>query len=112
VCVTVCAYNIMYLGEIERYFKTRGIGYFFNMVHHPQHINVRVLPNTVKQQIRTHLAGASHQVVSILDFMDMPLDNQTELWAKFWSTTTKLDLLRKQDLAQTFPELWELIKPQ
>jgi hypothetical protein len=44
--------------------------------------------------------------------MDMPLDNQPELWAKFWSTTKKLDLLRKQDLAQTFPELWELIKPQ
>jgi hypothetical protein len=82
------------------------------MVHHPQHINVRVLPSTVKQQIRAHLAGASHQVTSILDFMDMPLDNQTELWTKFWSTTKKLDLLRKQDLADTFPEFWELIKPQ
>jgi sulfatase maturation enzyme AslB (radical SAM superfamily) len=112
VCVTVCAYNIWYIQDIEQYFKKRGIGYFFNMVHHPQHINVRVLPDTVKQQVRTHLAGASHQVASILDFMDMPLDNQTELWAKFWSTTKKLDLLRKQDLADTFPEFWELIKTQ
>jgi hypothetical protein len=106
----VCAYNILYLGEIEQYFKTRGIGYFFNMVHHPQHINVRVLPNEVKQHVRTHLAGTGHQIASILDFMDMPLDNQSELWAKFWSTTKKLDLLRKQDLAQTFPEFYDVIK--
>jgi hypothetical protein len=42
--------------------------------------------------------------------MDMPLDNQTELWAKFWSTTKKLDLLRKQDLADTFPEFYDVIK--
>ena len=110
VCVTVCAYNILYLGEIEQYFKTRGIGYFFNMVHHPQHINVRVLPDQVKAQVRTHLAGAGHQVASILDFMDMPLDNQSELWAKFWSTTKKLDLLREQDLAETFPEFYDVIK--
>jgi hypothetical protein len=106
----VCAYNILYLGEIEQYFKTRGIGYFFNMVHHPQHINVRVLPDAVKQHVRTHLEGVGHQVASILDFMDMPLDNQSELWTKFWSTTKKLDLLRKQDLAQTFPELHDVIK--
>jgi len=109
-CVTVCAYNIMYLGEIEQYFKTRGIGYFFNMVHHPQHINVRVLPNQAKAQVRTHLAGSGHQVASILDFMDMPLDNQPDIWAKFWSTTKKLDLLREQDLAQTFPEFYDVIK--
>jgi hypothetical protein len=73
---------------------------------------VRVLPAEVKQHIRTHLAGTGHQIASILDFMDMPLDKQSELWAKFWSTTKKLDLLREQDLAETFPELWELIKPQ
>ncbi len=112
VCVTVCAYNIWYIQDIEQYFKQRGIGYFFNMVHHPQHINVRVLPDLVKAQVRTHLAGAGHQVASILDFMDMPLDNQPELWAKFWSTTKKLDLLRKQDLASTFPEFYKLIRQQ
>lgn len=110
VCVTVCAYNIWYIQDIEQYFKQRGIGYFFNMVHHPEHINVRVLPDAVKAQVREHLAGASHQVASILDFMDMPLGNQSELWAKFWSTTKKLDLLREQDLALTFPEFYDLIK--
>lgn len=108
VCVTVCAYNIWYLDEIQRYFANRKIGCFFNMVHHPQHINVRVLPDSVKAQVRAKLKSAGSQIDSVLDFMDMPLDNQTELWAKFWSTTKKLDLLRQQDLASTFPEFYQL----
>jgi hypothetical protein len=52
------------------------------------------------------------QITSILDFMDMPLNNQPQLWTKFLESTKKLDLLRQQDLAETFPELWQLIKPQ
>jgi len=110
ICVTVCAYNIWYLDEIQQYFADRKIGRFFNMVHHPEHINVRVLPDSVKVQVREKLKNAGPQIASVLDFMDMPLNNQAELWAKFWSTTKKLDLLRQQDLASTFPEFWELIK--
>jgi len=79
------------------------------MVHHPEHINVRVLPDAVKAQVREKLKSAGSQIASVLDFMDMPLNNQTELWAKFWETTKKLDLLRQQDLALTFPEFYQLI---
>ena len=112
VCVTVCVFNILYLREIQQYFEQRGMVAFFNMVHHPQHLNVRAMPDTVKQAVRQHLQSQdpNGQILSVLDFMDMPLDNQPEIWAKFWTSTKKLDLLRKQDLAQTFPELWELIK--
>jgi sulfatase maturation enzyme AslB (radical SAM superfamily) len=109
ICVTVCAYNIWYLDEIQQYFVDRKIGSFFNMVHHPEHINVRVLPDSVKAQVREKLKSAGPQIASVLDFMDMPLNNQTELWAKFWETTKKLDLLRQQDLALTFPEFYQLI---
>jgi hypothetical protein len=112
VCVTVCVFNILYLREIQQYFEQRGMVAFFNMVHHPQHLNVRAMPDTVKQAVRQHLLSQdpNGQILSVLDFMDMPLDNQPEIWAKFWTSTKKLDLLRKQDLASTFPELWELIK--
>ena len=72
------------------------------------------LPDQIKQQVRSKLLAnnPSWQITSILDFMDMPLSNQPQLWTKFLESTKKLDLLRQQDLAETFPELWQLIKQQ
>jgi sulfatase maturation enzyme AslB (radical SAM superfamily) len=114
VCITVCNLNVLYVTELYQYFRDRGLPAFFNMVHYPQHLNVRSLPDQIKQQVRSKLLSkpANWQISSILDFMDMPLDNQPQLWTKFLESTKKLDLLRQQDLASTFPELWQLIKPQ
>lgn len=113
ICITVCALNILYVMDLQRYFCDREIPVFFNMVHHPHYINVRVLPDTVKQAIRDKLQTQqpNWQITSILDFMDMPLENQSQQWAKFCESTKKLDLLREQDLASTFSEFWNLIKP-
>jgi sulfatase maturation enzyme AslB (radical SAM superfamily) len=114
VCVTVCNLNVLPVAELQQYFCDRNLPVFFNMVHHPQHLNVRSLPDQIKQQVRNKLLAndPNWQITSILDFMDMPLDNQPQLWTKFLESTKKLDLLRQQDLALTFPELWKLIKPQ
>jgi len=114
VCITVCSLNVLYVTDLQQYFRDRGLPAFFNMVHYPQHLNVRSLPDQIKQQVRSKLLSkpADWQITSILDFMNMPLANQPQLWTKFLESTKKLDLLRQQDLALTFPELWELIKPQ
>lgn len=114
VCVTVCNLNVLHVVELQQYFCDRNLPVFFNMVHHPQHLNVRSLPDQIKQQVRSRLLAnnPNWQITSILDFMDMPLDNQPQLWTKFLESTKKLDLLRQQDLAKTFPELAELIKWQ
>ena len=111
VCITVCVLNVLQVAELQEYFVSKEIRVFFNMVHHPQYLNVRAMPDAVKQQVRAKLeAGVPNwQITSILDFMDMPLDNQPALWAKFLESTKKLDLLRQQDLASTFPELAEMI---
>jgi sulfatase maturation enzyme AslB (radical SAM superfamily) len=114
ICVTVCALNILYVMQIQQYFCDREIPVFFNMVHHPHYLNVRALPDTVKQTIRSQLESQqpNWQITSIMDFMDMPLENQPQQWDKFLESTKKLDLLRQQDLASTFPEFWELINLQ
>jgi sulfatase maturation enzyme AslB (radical SAM superfamily) len=111
VCITVCILNVLQVQELQEYFCARSVPVFYNMVHHPQYLNVRALPNSIKQQVRDKLEASSPnwQITSILDFMDMPLDNQPALWVKFQESTKKLDLLRQQDLASTFPELAELI---
>jgi sulfatase maturation enzyme AslB (radical SAM superfamily) len=114
VCITVCNLNVLHVAELQQYFCDRNLPVFFNMVHHPQHLNVRSLPNQIKQQVRNKLLAnnPNWQITSILDFMDMPLVNQPQLWTKFLESTKKLDLLRQQDLAETFPELWNMIKTQ
>jgi hypothetical protein len=111
VCITVCVLNVLQVAELQEYFVSKEIRVFFNMVHHPQYLNVRAMPDAVKQQVRAKLeAGVPNwQITSILDFMYMPLDNQPALWAKFLESTKKLHLLRQQDLASTFPELAEMI---
>lgn len=114
ICITVCVLNVLYVMELQRYFCDQNIPVFFNMVHHPHYLNVRVLPDSVKQSIRRSLESQepNWQITSILDFMDMPLENQPQQWAKFSQSTKKLDLLRQQDLARTFPELADLISWQ
>lgn len=114
VCITVCNLNVLHVVELQQYFGDRNLPVFFNMVHYPQHLNVRSLPDQIKQQVRRKLLAnnPNWQITSILDFMDMPLTNQPQLWIKFLESTKKLDLLRQQDLALTFPELWQLIKSQ
>lgn len=113
ICVTVCSLNALYVMDLQEYFCHRNIPVFFNMVHHPHYLNVRSLPDAVKKEIRTRLESRepNWQITSILDFMDMPLENQSQQWDKFCESTKKLDLLREQDLASTFPEFWELIEP-
>lgn len=111
ICVTVCVLNILYIVDIQKYFSDRKIPVFFNMLHHPHYLNVRVLPDQVKQAINGCVSRTNWQTASVLDFMDMPLENQSQQWTKFCESTKKLDLLREQDLARTFPEFWRLIEP-
>lgn len=113
VCVTVCSLNVLYLMDIQQYLCSQQLPMFFNMVHHPHYLNVRSLPDTVKAQIRNTIETQrpNWQIQSVLDFMDMPLDDQPRQWAKFCASTKKLDLLRQQDLASVFPEFWQLIEP-
>lgn len=113
ICITVCSLNVLYAMDIQDYFCKKNIPVFFNMVHHPHYLNVRSLPDPVKQQISNSLLARqpNWQIASVLDFMNMPLENQSQQWAKFCSSTKKLDLLRQQDLAETFPELWSMIAP-
>lgn len=115
VCITVCSLNVYYLDEIYQYFADRNIKAFFNLVHHPEYINVRNLPSEIKPAIRSKLLNYNQESYSrfigaVLDFMDMPTHNQQDKWAEFKDKTAKLDHLREQNFAVTFPEFYQLVK--
>lgn len=113
VCVTVTSLNVLDVIDIQHYFCDRRMAVFYNMVHHPQHLNVRSLPTEVKAQVRQRLQQQrpNWQIDSIMDFMDMPLEDQPRLWQRFCESTAQLDALRKQDIRTTLPELWQIIQP-
>lgn len=118
VCVTICSLNVYYLPEIFDYFKSQGVGVFINLVHIPEYLNVRSLPDAVKSQVHEKLLSWTNSnsieqgmIDQLRRFMDLPLDQQPKHWADFCDKTTKLDVLREQDFIQTFPEFADIVQP-
>lgn len=118
VCVTICSLNAYYLPDIFDYFYQRQVGTFINLVHKPDYLNVRTLPEPVKFQIHRKLSawtgGDEHQrnfIDQLLRFIDLPMDKQESFWAEFCDKTTRLDALRGQDFAATFPEFHAIVAP-
>jgi MoaA/NifB/PqqE/SkfB family radical SAM enzyme len=121
ICITVSFFNIYYIDEVFEYFEQRGWLVHFNMAHLPQHINLKIIPQPVKQAIREKLLrSTSHkflqEVASILTYMDETLepnawDYEKSLWSELVRITTELDVIREQNFAHTFPEFYNLVSP-
>jgi hypothetical protein len=109
---------VYYLPEIFEYFREQQIGTFINLVHKPDYLNVRTLPDAVKSAIHNKLGAWSttnpteqNFIDQLRRFMDLPIDDQTKYWAEFCDKTTKLDVLREQDFDLTFPEFAQIVRP-
>ena len=117
VCVTVCSLNVYYLPEIFDYFREQQIGTFINLVHKPDYLNVRTLPDAVKSMIHEKFNGWStpnpaeqNFIDQLHRFLDLPMDDQPKYWAEFCDKTQRLDQLRGQDFAATFPEFHSIVQ--
>lgn len=118
VCVTVCALNVLYIGQLFEYFCQKGMTVFTNLVHIPEYLNIRCLPNDVKSQIVQHLQQerpipqyARLFLTQIANFMQMPHADSHRHWMDFCRKTDQIDHLRSQEFQTTFPEMWQLAKP-
>ena len=116
VCVTVSILNVYYLDEIWKHMVDRGLQPFFNVVHMPEHTCIRAIPDSVKSLVEKKLRaytndtrGWSNQIESVINFMNMPLNNAEQHWAEFTRSSLALDEVRNQDFAKTFPEFNQLL---
>lgn len=112
ICITVCILNIWYVPAILEYFQTKNIGVFINLVHIPEYLNVRCLPDRAKAEIISHLDRprqiddfAQRLLDQLKNFMNLPYPNSQDHWREFCNKTQAIDRLRSQDFASTFPEL-------
>lgn len=104
-------------------------------VHNPKHLNIQMLPSHVKKAIalkfmnfkktvphlikendfmKLYPLEAESQVYKLLDsYADfMAAEDRSDLFPKFQSYTQKLDSIRKQNFAQTFPEFSQLLSDE
>ena len=107
VTVTVSIYNVLYLDQIHNFFNSLGINCSFNLLHNPESMNIRALPEAAKLGVKDHLLAKFDNPLkqSIVDFMELPLDNKD-----FFHVTKQIDQQRNQSFANTFPEMYKLIK--
>lgn len=119
ICITVSIFNIYYLDEIYQYFESRGWHMHFNMAHLPQHVNIKIIPEPVKQKIKEKLLSSPsenfkrefNQILGYLNETLVPneVDYKKPLWEEFETITNELDSIRKQKFSTTFPEFYNLL---
>lgn len=125
VCITINNLNIYYLNEIFDFFAQKDLPCNFNFLHLPWHLNLKVLPQSVKKSIidKLHLFQMDHRhghwfqnywnthLPIIENFMNESVDAQEKYFQEFHYYTRGLDKTRKQSFDQALPEFAALINP-
>lgn len=124
-CITINCLNIYYLDEIFRFFAPMRVGINFNLLHLPYHLNVKVLPDPVKQAIALKLRSYTadddmspqqreywqQNMPALIDFMMVPLVDQPMYLQHLHYYTRSLDRTRGQSFETTLPEFARLMAP-
>ena len=103
---TVTPLNVYYSNEIiEELKKMFDLSIGVTIVTTPEY-DIRHLPLPVKQQMITRIKNTE-----INNFLQQTIPGCDVEWPKFCRTTNKLDQLRNQSFAKTFPEWWTFLEP-
>lgn len=109
VSCTVSALNILYTDEVWQFFHNRGIHVGFNVLHRPEHLNMRILPESAKQQVADRLRSSGTPAQNLISMMNSPIDGAEQSLLKFWVTTEGYDDLRGESYEYTFPEMFKIL---
>jgi len=106
---TVQIYNVLDINELFEY--TMQFGYFpyLNILNHPDYLNVRVLPDNLKQLAAKRLQPwiKHDKVEGLINYM--MAEDWTKHNKKFVEYTESLDKSRNQSLIDVAPELKEIL---
>ena len=102
---TVQMYNILRLPELINWAEPYGHKIYFNILNHPEELNIRVLPVHLKDQAAAQLHPYLHleKVQGIIDYMYA--EDWNDKYDKFLSYTSALDKSRDEKLIDIIPEL-------
>lgn len=83
----------------------------FNLVQHPEHLRLQILPQHIKQQLTelySERAKINHRFKNVISYMNG--EDLSHLIPEFKKQMTIVDNIRNENFAETFPELAELMK--
>ena len=101
---TVQMYNILRIRELIEWATPYGHKIYFNILNHPEHLNIRVLPDALKRQADEQLKPYVNlpKVQDIIDYMWH--EDWSEKLPAFYKYTHTLDTSRSENLYSLIPE--------
>jgi MoaA/NifB/PqqE/SkfB family radical SAM enzyme len=109
ICHTVNIFNVFYLPEFLNWAREFGMSVYLNNLHEPKYYNISSIPYTAKVKIQKKLEDYSGQNLnSVINFM-MNSNTQSQFMT-FESHIKRMDIVRQESFAATFPELALLYK--
>jgi len=94
VSFTISNLNILYYHEIINWFENQNLPYNHNLVTFPKHFNIEILPPKFKKH---------------LPLIRNPDQFDSKLFSKFVDSIREQDQLKKINIKDYLPELWEII---
>jgi len=106
ISLTITPLNVFYVDKITKDLTdTFDLSVAQNLVHTPEY-DIRHLPIPVKELLKKTVKS-----VAVLQFLEKTIPGCDIEWPKFCQVTDRLDQLRKQSFAETFPEWWQILEP-
>lgn len=103
---TITPLNVYYVDRTKAALQTMfNLPVSTNMVTTPEY-DVRHLPVPVKNILLTYIAESK-----VIEFLKQSIPGCDVEWPRFCKVTDRLDQLRGQDFATTFPEWWSILQP-
>ncbi len=107
--ITVQMYNILRLHESIRFFKDNfGLESYLNILNHPYCLNIRTLPDLLKEKVIFNLSPLSF-IISVDEVIKYL--NQESLYNKYYKEfldyTKTLDRLREESFEKIAPEFFQ-----
>jgi MoaA/NifB/PqqE/SkfB family radical SAM enzyme len=101
---TVQMYNILHLNKLIEWALPFEHKIYFNILNHPEYLNIRCLPAQLKDLAQERLQEYTHlpKVQGIIDYMWK--EDWSDKLDAFYDYTDKLDKSRKQNLYDIVPE--------
>lgn len=127
--LTIGAFNVFRLPEIITRLVDIGVirqtlnynynNFFINLLEHPRHYHVQILPDEFKQatieKLKNFIAEYEEKYSTKIDWIfthilhELTTPYNPQSAREFFEITQKLDLIRKEDTFKTIPEL-EIVK--
>jgi radical SAM protein with 4Fe4S-binding SPASM domain len=122
IAATVSLYNGWHLPDFYLDWLNKGFSHWesinINILHHPAHLSLTVLPAEIKEQITKKYERAIAQIppeyrefnrlASVVDYMNSRDDSH--MIPEFFARNDKLDEIRSEEFVTAFPELKPMLK--